>query len=151
MPSVYSLLNRDAKNWWYFKQLRDQGAISEARCKERGSIKSKIDTLRHCIKSGGYVNVGRGGWSIHYADGQLQGYGGVSDPIVQAAIKAGIVVIDTTTIDDDKIVDIAFKCPMVAVGRKADSAPYNSMSFAPLSYVVGVKRNAGATVYNFKG
>lgn len=46
---VLRLLRYDAKSWWYFKTLREQGRIDEARKLERQSILSNIRFIRENI------------------------------------------------------------------------------------------------------
>lgn len=52
---LYTILNKEAKAWWYHKQLRSQGQAGEARKRERQSIKSDISFLRALIQQKGFV------------------------------------------------------------------------------------------------
>lgn len=65
MESIYRILNRETKNWWYHRQLRKEGNETEARKRERDSIKHGIEMLRDVIQHGGYLSLGRRGWSVN--------------------------------------------------------------------------------------
>lgn len=122
MATIYSLLNKHTKNWWYHAKLRKEGNIQEARKRERQSIKDDIKTLRDCLKSpGGYASVGRGGWSVHYSNewgkGTLQGYGGMNEAMIQCCLKLGIPVVNTRDCDLEVAYN-ACKLPLVAAVRQ---------------------------------
>ena len=147
MLSVYGLLDRDARNWWYHAKLRAEGQADEARRRERQSIRENARTLREARDNGGFVHVGRGGWGIHYRDGcTLSGYGGMDALIVQAALQVGILVVDTTTIPDDTIWE-SVRLPIPSLNQD-DGPPYGCLSYAPVSVWVEMYRELGATVYN---
>jgi hypothetical protein len=148
MTTLYALLNRDAKAWWYHKQLRERGQTEEARKRERDSIKSDVDTLRKCIADGGYASIGRGGWGIHYHNGTLSGYGGIDSPEMQACLMLGIPIVNTRDADIS-VAYLACKMPIIAVGKAPDAPPWHGMSYAPLDYVFGKLSEAGALVYNW--
>ena len=155
MKTLYALLNKDAKSWWYHAQLRDRGQVEEARRRERESIRSTINSLRKCLAApGGYMSVGRGGWTLHYGRGSsVQGYGRMDALDVQAAKLVGVPIINSLTIDDNTIYDV-ISLPMVAVDGNPDDPwdgdkPYGSMSYAPLEYVAAKYRELGAELHNF--
>lgn len=61
--TVYTLLNRNVKAWWYHAQLRKQGNPTEARKRERASLRSSVSSLRNCLKNGGsLILTPRGGY-----------------------------------------------------------------------------------------
>jgi len=60
MATVYSILDRQARNWWYHVELRQRGKAAEAREKERESIKNTVSALREAKESGGYAIALRG-------------------------------------------------------------------------------------------
>jgi len=62
---LYKTLNREAKNWWWFKELRKQGKASEARQKERRSILDKVELIRTCKRYGGHLYLGNASWSLN--------------------------------------------------------------------------------------
>lgn len=62
---VYRILNNNAKNWWYFKELRKRGQHKEARLKERESILKEIGDIRKASKNG-YFAICRITDNLHY-------------------------------------------------------------------------------------
>ena len=78
MKTLYSLLNANAKSWWYFKRLREWGKHDEARAKERESIRNCIANVRESAASQGYLVISDDG-SRYYLmlsrGGMLSGYG----------------------------------------------------------------------------
>lgn len=46
MSKLYRLLNKEAKGWWYHRQLRAQGRHEEARRRERASIRHSLEVIR---------------------------------------------------------------------------------------------------------
>ena len=55
---VYSVLNQDAKRWWYNIKLRREGRTEEARKRERDSIRDDVLRLRSAQNGGGFGLVG---------------------------------------------------------------------------------------------
>lgn len=60
-PIVLKLVRESTRNWWWFKELRKQGRIDEARKLERQSIRNVIHTMRTCkvesfTERGGYIS-----------------------------------------------------------------------------------------------
>jgi len=97
---------------------------------------------------GGHLFVSSGGAILYKQDWQLSG---CNVPVLKAAcIAAGLPVIDSRCIDDEPgLWLLAVDVPMVAVGRDASPAPWKgAVSYAPLQYVAGLYRAAGAEVYN---
>ena len=150
-------------------QLRRQGREREARTKERESIRRNARHLRDALACGGFATVGRGGWSLRTSEtATLQGYGGTDYPVIAAAIRVGIPVIDTRTIPEDRIAAHALRGPMPGIresrlccslGRCVGSEPcmkdhkgdgYRSLDTAPLAWWVPEAARIGATVYNFE-
>ena len=159
--SIYALLNKHTKSWWYHKQLRERGEAVEARKRERQSILDTVRTLRAALASpGGYAHVGRGGWSVHYAGagmtGSLQHYGGMEQPTIQCCLRLGLPIVNTLDCDID-VAYAACKLPMVAVDGKADSPaaepgkkPWHGMNYAPRAYVFAEYVRIGALIYNWE-
>jgi hypothetical protein len=97
--------------------------------------------------SGGHLSIGRGGYVLHYAEGStLSGYD--CDTIKQACIARGLPVIDSRNVSLEKVIELAFRGPMIAVGRDANPPPWHALSYAPLPIVAAAYRNAGAEVFN---
>lgn len=148
---IRSLLLQDTKSWWWHKQLRQQGKIEEARRAEHKSLQDKVSILRQCLANGGWVSIGRGGWTCHYKpNAKYQGYGNFDNvSFLRAALLLGIPIIDSTVVPDNKIIEtICF--PMAAFPEQCDEPPYHSMSYAPLDYVVECYRALGAAIYNWE-
>lgn len=147
-PTLYALLNRHAKAWWYHAELRATGHRIEARKRERDSIRSDINLLRAVLAvPGGHCGLGRGGASLYAKDRTLSG--GANDYYREVARLLGIPLIDSTTVPDKAIWEtVSF--PMVAVGRAPDPGPWHGFSYAPLDYVAGLYLALGATVENLK-
>jgi hypothetical protein len=148
--SIYRILDESARSWWYHRDLRKAGNTREARKRERFSIRGHVRDLRRARDDGGYLSVGRGGWSLHYPNGTLSHYGGLDEPIPRCALALGIPVVDTTTIPDSKVYE-TITIPLAAIGREPDPAPWGSCSYAPLTEVARRKAALGATLYNFEG
>lgn len=106
---------------------------------------------------GGHLSIGRGGATLHYAHSDYgtrataSMSGMVPDTIKPLAIAAGLPVIDSRTVAETDIWEVAVRGPMVAVDRDPDPAPYHGLSYAPLAYVAAAYQRAGAEVYNVAG
>jgi hypothetical protein len=146
--SIYSILNQSAKEWWWHKKLRSEGNVKEARRRERDSIKSHTKYLRETLDNGGYLSIGRGGWTLHISDNhRLSHYGGIERPISQCCLILGIPIIDSTVVNDKDIFR-SIKFPMVGI-LKPTPPPFDSLSYAPLEYVANLYKEIGANLYNF--
>jgi|SRR3954468_24370360 len=77
---------------------------------------------------------------------RLSGY--ECEAIKEAAIAAGLPVIDSRAVAFDAVAALAIGGPMVAVGEPASPAPWHSLSYAPLTHVAQAYRDAGAEVFN---
>ncbi len=118
------------------------------RLRERRSIRGNARHLRECVANGGYLAIGRGGWTLHIADGHtLSGYGADTDGVVLAALHLGIPCIDSRSVPDSRIVETV-RLPMVGLSR-VDPAPWGALSYAPLAYVAEQYRRLGAMLTNF--
>jgi hypothetical protein len=121
--TVARLLRADARQWWYHAQLRRQGNAAEARRREAESVRSSIAHIRLAHKNGGFLMIGRGGNTLHLgADGLSSAIrvSGLSHEACAALLAAGVRAIDTTTIPNDRIVEVGVRWPMLTV----DSTPY---------------------------
>jgi hypothetical protein len=97
--------------------------------------------------AGGHLFIGRGGYSLHYADGsKLSGYDSLS--IKAKCLAAGLTIIDSTTAELNMVYSVLRGPTVVAVGSAPDAEPYNSLSKIPLDFVVNAWRSAGAKIYN---
>jgi len=118
-----------------------------------------LPDIQKALTTGGHMSIGRGGATIEW----LNEWGGRStlsgfDPdfVKPLAIAAGLPVIDSRNVPFHEVYRLAFKGPMIAVpGNKpskflsdSSSEPWGSLDYAPLAYVAGAYRAAGAEVYN---
>jgi len=102
---------------------------------------------RALATEGGHLSIGRGGFTLWYARGcRLSGY--ECKAVKEAAIAAGLPVIDSRAVAFDAVAALAIGGPMVAVGEPASPAPWHSLSYAPLAHVAQAYREAGAEVFN---
>lgn len=111
MCILYSVLNGSAKRWWFFAKLRREGHPDEARILERKSIRDDIRILRAVLDSDGFLNVGDGGWSLHYVgkdgnEASLRGYDVDRDGEPQAAMLLGVLTIDHRPIPSSRYGDV---------------------------------------------
>lgn len=67
-PSVFRALRSDAREWWYHKDLRKRGQISEARQREHDSLRSNVRSLRQAIANGSFLTIGRTGGAAYSPD-----------------------------------------------------------------------------------
>ena len=151
---LYSILNDDAKAWWYHIKLRGDGDVVEARRRERQSILDKVASLREALDNGGFLSIGRGGWSLNMSrHHRLSGYESDIDfPIAQACILLGIPILDSTTIPDERILE-TIHLPMAVPEGEAEAEPeggYRSFSCAPFPVIARMYAGLGATVYNIE-
>jgi hypothetical protein len=96
---------------------------------------------------GGHLGIGRGGYTLYYDRGStLSGYD--VEPMKAACVAAGLPIIDSRMIDFNTAMDLAVKGPMIAVSEAPSPQPWHSLTYAPLTYVAGLYRTAGAEVIN---
>jgi hypothetical protein len=82
---IYKLLNDEAKAWWYFKKLREDGRIDEARELERKHIQSLVQHL----KQAEFIRVPEAGrWVLQL--GPYHTVSGYGDRIPQVARLIGL-------------------------------------------------------------
>lgn len=94
--TVLRLLTEKARRWWYHQKLREKGEIAEARKRERASVRSNVAHF----KAARVIYIGPGGWTLYHREGsrRLKGHTRtIEHPFMQAAITAGITIIDATT------------------------------------------------------
>jgi hypothetical protein len=150
------LLRREAKGWWYYRKLREDGQVEKAAGLERESMRSDLRMLR-AAAAGGHFHVGRGGYSIEYRTGpdstvSHQGYGGMRNGRVKAALICGVPGVNTMVIDDGHIM-ATLKLPLCVPGRdeppRADGT-WGGLMYAPLDVYLEMNRRLGAAVYNWR-
>jgi hypothetical protein len=102
---------------------------------------------RALATEGGHLGISRGGFALYYGRGStLSGYD--VEPMKAACVAAGLPSIDSRMIDFDTALDLAVRGPMIAVGEPPSPQPWHSLAYAPLTYVAGLYRAAGAEVIN---
>ncbi len=149
--NVFTAVRKDSRDWWYFKQLRREGKIKEAREKENKSTKNTISNIRKAY----YVTVGRSGHTIYFPSEdhcthRIEGYKRIDHPEIQLMIARGVPVIDTMTINDDNIVKTLF-ISLIAIPPEVPEKKYGSLNRESLEWVASEYKKLGATIYNIKG
>ncbi len=149
MPTVYAILNQQARRWWYHASLREQGRSQEARLRERQYIRETARSLRETLRNGGYLSIGRGGTTLRCSDAhrvECQWYDAAYHALAR---RLHIPIVDTRSVPDDRIVKVAVSWPMACVdARNADTPPYGPFSHAPLSCMLPRWASVGATLEN---
>ena len=148
------LLRGEAKGWWYHKKLRADGQAEKAADLERRTMRDDLKMLR-AAASGGHFHVGRGGYSIEYrtsADCTVshQGYGGMRNGRVKAALIVGVPGVNTLVIDDGHIM-ATLHLPLCVPGKVDAPLPdgtWNGVMYAPLDVYLRENRKLGAAVYD---
>lgn len=106
--SLYRDLNRCAKTWWHYRDLRKRGQIAEARKLERESLRNEVQRLREVKVNKGFMSIGRGGATLHVSRNvEVQGLWPCHQAIYK---KAGVPTVDTTRIRDKRIAKV-LRCP----------------------------------------
>ena len=155
MKSIYSIVNHEAKAWWYHKKLREQGQTQEARKRERESIRSTIRTIR----AARLFSVGRGGFTVRLEPvrgknsvsyGSVTGHcaGRVYSELL-ARCRPEVPQYDTTEVDNPLTL---LGIPLLARGDNQEDEPneagaYGSMSYAPLGVILACYEARGSKVY----
>ncbi len=143
MATLYGLLDGAARNWWYHAELRRNGKADEARKLERKSIRDHARMWREARDNGGFLHLGRGGFTLHYSENaRLQGYD--CDHEKACAVIVGVTVIDTRAMPLNAAAR-TLRFPMATMG-KPDPEPWHSMSYAPVAAVAAMYQAAGAAV-----
>ena len=95
---------------------------------------------------GGHLQIGRGGFTLHFGRSRLSGYD--CDRIKQLGIAAGLPVIDSRAAPFELVAKLSCSGPMIAVVNDPDPRPWHAMSYAPLGVVAAAYRRAGADIFN---
>ncbi|OYV24520.1 MAG: hypothetical protein B7W99_01905 [Rhodospirillales bacterium 20-58-10] len=96
---------------------------------------------------GGHLSIGRGGYTLHYAQGSTLG-GYDVDNIKALCIEAGLPVIDSRCVPFDLVADLAISGPMAAVGTAPRFFMSRAFSHVSLAEWVASYRAAGAEIHN---
>jgi len=146
--NVFRAIRGEARNWWYFQKLRKQGDHAEAKKREIHETRLIIKSIRK-IK---YIHIGRGGHTVWYsADHRLEGYkSDINNPYLQYLIARGIAILDTTTVPDVNLVQLA-RISMIALPPVVPENKFGALNYESLKYVASEYKKLGATIYNVKG
>jgi hypothetical protein len=167
--SLYSILDSNARGWWYHRQLRADGNNCEARRRERESIRSSVRTLRSALKWDSVVVVGYGGTRVQYRSrclGQDSALsesclssisGGMDSYMVRAALLLGLPVLDLTALGEVELAPWVYRGPLLHLNPAAvqlagipSEIPESgiSLSYCDRDYYLTYWAAAGAKIYN---
>lgn len=150
-PHPYRKGKKNASCWTALLEMREE-ARANARAALAYANERRRETTFVNLRYAWLVTEGRGGHTIEIDEernvrASCQGYGLSAEELVEIE-RLKIPFIDTRTIPDRMIYETV-SLPMVCdPQRKPDSAPYGSLSFAPLAVVAAAKKALGATVRN---
>lgn len=156
-PSLYSVLDKGARKWWYHEKLRKNGDPINARGRERQSIREHVRQLKKALANGGFATISQSGgtYSITYSDN-----GSVSGGfwrLVASAYLAGLPVMDWRDVQSGLAImqlpmpligDCKFKQQAMAddIERLGDRYP-TLMSHVPLARYMEMAEKLGATIH----
>lgn len=149
--SIYRLLNQNAKNWWYHKDLRKSGDNQEARKRERRSIKDAVRTIRNaCL-----FTVHDQGFSLNCQEGKtkstLSGHSaGEVYSISLARCRPEVPRIDRRGVGFRHRSALAIAGPMFGtdqVDPPNEDGTYGGFSYAPMRVFLALNEMAGAKVH----
>jgi hypothetical protein len=123
--SLLKALRKDAKAWWYNRELRERGRIADAASREADQVRRDVATLRRVIEHRDkcYVTCGLAGITIHLPEHttieqrvrKLEDY-----PVAHAAVALGASFIDYRAYSGDDIVSIILNAPIPDTSRDTD-------------------------------
>jgi len=103
-------LRASAKEWWYHTELRQRGQHAEASRRERAHVRSCIQEIRATLANDGWLQIGRGGTTLHYSpNAHVEG---LHPHHIRACIAAGIPTLDSTNMDVRDVYELAVRGPM---------------------------------------
>jgi hypothetical protein len=155
-PSLYAILDEDARVWWYHKELREKGKHRVARDKERRSIREHVRPLREALENGGYATISMSGgkYTISYSDNaNISGYGW---RLVAAAYLAGIPVLDFRPVESTAAImampmpvigDCKFKVQDMVDDAKRDGGKPTALSRVLLHDYLNIAEDIGAIIH----
>lgn len=145
-------LNRDAKDWWYHRKLREAGNDVDARKAERRSIKDDMRTIRQVLADPkAYVRIDSAGVSVRFrphenCEASHSGYSLDHVTIAMPLLLMGVPGLDARSAPAGMCLD----APMVGMSRVDDEPVdgYGCYNYAPLSVVADYYRNHGGHAIN---
>jgi hypothetical protein len=151
---LYSILDRDARAWWYCRQQREQGRARDARRQERQTIRRWVRDLRAVREHGGGLTYGRGGASLYQKNATTSGIGLGASTLREIAERARVPFVDTSTIPEEAIVRWALRGPMpssetrrFAEPSERSPYPYSSLCSVEFREWARLAATEGATIY----
>lgn len=132
-------IRAETKAWWYHRQLREQGQITEALKREHESMRRELETIRTAL----LATIGRGGSTIYLSNGSRIT---ASWPI-PVIDHLACPIVDLRTIPDDKIVQFAVRGPMVDPTRTKDEGT-GAFDWVTTKTYIRLAHTAGAEVRN---
>jgi len=135
--TVLDLLRADALPW------------STDQTPSQKIVDDHIRHMREADANGGFVTLGRGGWTVHITKHHTWSGYGCDSAIVKAFIAAGMLVIDTRSVALKPLAELIVRGPMLVPDAEADPKPWTALSNAAVSEMVPIYIAAGATVHNW--
>jgi len=93
-PSLYSVLDKKAREWWHHKRLRKWGETQAAREAERRSIRDTVGWLKKALENGGYATISMTGGKYTITMGDNSNVSGYDESLIIAAYLVGLPVLD---------------------------------------------------------
>lgn len=84
--------------------------------------------------------------SIKYKNGNLSNI--LPSDVYELAINMGLLTIDCSTANYEKLVGAALSKPMYVPGKNPDPQPWNMLSFCTKEAFIQNYKEAGCTIYN---
>jgi hypothetical protein len=94
MSKLYSLLNKDTKDWWYHAELRRLGQAQEARRLERQSIRSSVKSIRQALTAKTSLTIYEHGWVLDLGPNATLSGHYVKRPFLEACKYCGIPIVN---------------------------------------------------------
>lgn len=92
--TVYGLLDKESREWWYYRSLRERGGSVWARRLEREDILRKVLRLRGAKANGGFMLIGNSMWWLYISDNERLECRQLSAAMPAACRRVGIPVVD---------------------------------------------------------
>jgi hypothetical protein len=146
-PSLYAILDEDARAWW----------ANTTREKQRHSIREHLRVLKDGLANGGYATISQSGgvYTISYSDNAyIQGYGW---RLVASAYLAGIPVLDFRPVESASAI-VAMPMPVIGDSelkvrdveldaKLRGNDPPQALDYVMLGTYLEMARRLGATLH----
>lgn len=158
MPSIYSLLDSDARGWPYYEG---------DRVKQRKSIRDHVRSIKQTLANGGYATISATGGKFTLSIGDGHTLSGYSPHVILAAYLAGVPVLDFREVS--RMIDIV-RLPLPVIGGSSGLMSNNSKfrlrdiehdmdrlgpdypshaSYVPLSLYLQKAKQVGASIHYY--